>query len=57
MRAIYEKFKNELLNSCVPFWLKNGVDTEYGGLLNCLDITGLFILLLRKKWIQCKMNF
>ena len=31
MEEVYKKFRDELLNSCVPFWLKNGVDKEYGG--------------------------
>ena len=36
----YEKFKKELLNSCVPFWLNYGIDATYGGILNCLDREG-----------------
>ena len=30
-----QKFKDEVLKSCVPFWLNNGVDEEY--------ITGMYI--------------
>ena len=40
MNDIALKFKDELLNSCVPFWLENGNDKEYGGILNCLDRKG-----------------
>lgn len=40
MKETYKKFEEELLSSCVPFWLKNGVDTEYGGIINCLDREG-----------------
>ena len=30
MREIYERFRTELLGSCVPFWLEHAVDEEYG---------------------------
>ena len=46
------KFKDELLNSCVPFWLQNGVDTEYGGLINCLDRTGKVYSDDKSVWMQ-----
>ena len=37
---VKEKFKEELLEYCVPFWLEHGVDKEYGGIINCLDRYG-----------------
>ena len=37
MENKFLQLKDELLNSCVPFWLNNGVDAEYGGVINCLD--------------------
>ena len=40
MVEMYIKFRSELLDSCVPFWLENGVDTAYGVVLNCFDRTG-----------------
>ena len=52
MEKTYHKFKDELLNSCVPFWLKNGVDKEYGGLLNCLDRTGKVYSQDKSVWMQ-----
>lgn len=52
MQNVYKKFKDELLNSCVPFWLKNGVDKEYGGLLNCLDRTGKVYSQDKSVWMQ-----
>jgi N-acylglucosamine 2-epimerase len=33
-------YKNELLENCVPFWLNNSVDMEYGGYLSFLDRKG-----------------
>lgn len=40
MKKYYDKFRRELLNSCVPFWLEHAQDTQYGGVLNCLDRFG-----------------
>ena len=59
MKAIYEKFKDELLNSCVPFWLHNGVDKEFGGLINCLDRTGKVYSDDKSVWMQgrCAWTF
>ena len=28
------------LDRCVNFWLKNGMDPEFGGVYTCLDRTG-----------------
>ena len=47
-----QKFKDELLKSCVPFWLNNGVDKEYGGVLNCLDRTGKVYSEDKSVWMQ-----
>ena len=52
MREIYNKFKDELLNSCVPFWLNHGVDTEFGGVLNCLDREGKVYSTDKSVWMQ-----
>ena len=59
MKAIYEKFKDELLNSCVPFWLNNGVDEAFGGLINCLDRTGKVYSDDKSVWMQgrCAWTF
>lgn len=52
MREVYKKFKDELLNSCVPFWLKNGVDKEYGGVITCLDKMGRIYSDDKSVWMQ-----
>ena len=45
-------FKDELLNSCIPFWLKNGIDKENGGLINCLDRKGEIYSDDKSVWMQ-----
>lgn len=52
MQQMYNKFKSELLNSCVPFWLENSVDLEYGGILNCVDRYGKVYSHDKSVWMQ-----
>ena len=52
MKKIYEKFKNELLSSCVPFWLNYAIDKEYGGILNCVDRYGKIYSEDKSVWMQ-----
>lgn len=52
MKELYEKFKSELLDSCVPFWLEHAVDTEFGGILNCVDRAGAVYSEDKSVWMQ-----
>jgi N-acylglucosamine 2-epimerase len=52
MKEIYNQFKSELMDSCIPFWLDNGVDKEYGGLINCLDRFGKVYSKDKSVWMQ-----
>ncbi len=47
-----ELFKDELLNSCAPFWLKYSQDGEYGGILNCADRKGEIYSTDKSVWMQ-----
>ena len=47
-----EKFKKELFDSCIPFWLDNAVDEENGGILNCLDRKGNVYSTDKSVWMQ-----
>ena len=57
MEKIYKKFKSELLDSCVPFWLDNAIDTEYGGILNCLDRYGKVYSEDKSVWMQGRCGY
>ena len=48
----YKKFKDELFEGCVPFWLNHGRDTENGGILNCLDRCGRVYSTDKSVWMQ-----
>ena len=55
-KALKEKYlklyKDELFKYCAPFWLKYGKDTEYGGLINCLDKEGKVYSTDKSVWLQ-----
>ena len=38
--AYREKYRAELDENVIAFWLKYGKDTEHGGVYTCLDKTG-----------------
>lgn len=48
-RNLYE---TGLLEDVVPFWMKHGVDRQYGGVLTCLDRTGKVIDTDKAVWQQ-----
>ena len=52
MKEIQEKFRSELLESCAPFWIKYGMDKEYGGLITCLDRKGQIYSDDKSVWMQ-----
>lgn len=49
--ALYE---TELLQRCVPFWLRHAVDWEHGGLLTCLRDDGTVISTDKYLWSQLR---
>ncbi len=49
---IKDLFKSELLDSCIPFWLNHGVDSTFGGLINCLDRKGDIYSDDKSVWMQ-----
>lgn len=48
----YAKFRNELFDSCIPFWLKNAKDDTYGGIANCVDRFGKLYSSDKSVWMQ-----
>ena len=39
-KKLANRYKTELLDSVLPFWLKNSIDKGYGGYFSCLDRDG-----------------
>ena len=50
--AYREKYRAELDENVIPFWLKYGQDAEHGGLYTCLDRTGTLYCTDKSVWMQ-----
>ena len=35
-----ERYKEDIINDIMPFWLKYGLDKEHGGIFTCVDRNG-----------------
>lgn len=46
------KFKSDLLNNILPFWLDNAIDYENGGIFTCLDREGNIYGTDKSVWFQ-----
>lgn len=49
------KYRENLLENVMPFWLKCGIDYEYGGYLTCLDRKGEVYSYEKSVWFQGRM--
>lgn len=47
-------YKNNLLESVVPFWLNNSGDYQHGGYFTCLDRQGKVYDTDKFMWLQCR---
>ncbi len=45
-------YKNDLINNILPFWLKNSIDYENGGIYTCLDQKGNIYGTDKSVWFQ-----
>jgi len=49
LKKFYEGY---LFNNCLPFWLNNSLDCQYGGYLTCLDREGKVYNTDKSVWFQ-----
>ncbi len=52
LKKYYELFRSELMDSCIPFWLKYGQDEKNGGVTTCLDRFGEIYSEDKSVWMQ-----
>ena len=50
-------YKDELLKSIMPFWLKHGLDRKYGGVYTCLDRDGSIMDTTKSVWFQGRFGW
>jgi N-acylglucosamine 2-epimerase len=51
-RSLATIYRDTLLEDVIPFWLKHGLDREYGGILTALDRDGTVIDTDKSIWFQ-----
>jgi len=52
LQDLYLHYKLFLLENCIPFWLKNGLDHKHGGLWTSLDRKGALYNTDKSVWFQ-----
>ena len=51
-KQISSRYKRELLENCLPFWLEHSQDKEYGGYFSCLNRDGSVYDTDKFNWLQ-----
>ena len=52
-----DTYRDGLLTDCVPFWMKHGLDREYGGVFTCLDRDGSVYDSDKSVWFQGRFGW
>ncbi len=52
-----ERYRDDLTENIMPFWLKNGLDRVNGGIYTCLDRDGSLIDTTKSVWFQGRFAF
>ena len=52
IRAAMSRFRNDLLNDTLPFWLTRGVDEKHGGYFTSFDRDGKRLESDKSVWFQ-----
>ena len=57
LREWHTRYRNDLLNNILPFWLRYGFDRENGGVYTCLDRQGNLMDSTKSVWFQGRCGF
>ena len=52
-----QRYRDDLVNNIMPFWLKNGLDRVNGGVYTCVDRDGTLIDSTKSVWFQGRFAF
>ncbi len=52
-----ERYKSELIDDILPFWLQHGLDRVHGGMYTCLDRDGQLMDSTKSVWFQGRAAF
>ncbi len=54
MDKFIEKYRSDLVDSVIPFWMKFSIDKEFGGYFTCLDRVGDVYDTKKYMWLQAR---
>lgn len=57
LEACRERYRRDLEHDILPFWMKNGMDKENGGVFTCLDRDGTLMDTTKSVWFQGRCGF
>ena len=52
-----ERYKDDLVNNIMPFWMSHGLDRKHGGVFTCLNRDGSLIDSTKSVWFQGRFGF
>lgn len=52
-----QRYRDNLVNDIMPFWMQHGMDREHGGLYTCVDRDGSLIDPTKSVWFQGRFGF
>ncbi len=52
-----ERYRKDLVDDILPFWLKHGLDRVHGGVYTCLDRDGTLMDTTKSVWFQGRFGF
>lgn len=52
-----ERYRRDLVENIMPFWLKHGLDREHGGVYTCLDRDGTLMDSTKSVWFQGRFGY
>ena len=50
-------YKDDLTQNIMPFWMKNGLDREHGGVYTCVNRDGTLMDTTKSVWFQGRFAF
>lgn len=52
-----QRYKDDLVNNVMPFWMKYGLDRQNGGVYTCVDRDGTLMDTTKSVWFQGRFGF
>ena len=57
LRATRDRYREDLVENILPFWLQHGLDREHGGIYTCVDRDGTLMDTTKSVWFQGRFAF